>query len=378
MLSLRQRFAKVRDLLVGGVLLAVCTSSVSFCAEGQEELPLPNWETKEVQPPRTRAHLSPLLPEAPPEERFDPFKLFIPQSLPVKTAEVPPPPLVKLRTVEASVLQAAEQMPEDSLLLDPQGLLPEIQSDDLRRLLSNHASEAYITAHILLIDHDQVLAKDANLTGLASGVLTKKPSCLIVYPMGEPKRARLFTSLEISKATPVGYLAKMASDCVRDAQQVTNDVQQLERFATQISIRLFWLERAFQFKDPEKDTETAPADAPSSATPSLPSASPSPAPAPKASTEAAKEAELDLLPEVVPAPPPTIIPAGAVEKWTVIAVKIAWSLAIIAAVLATSIGLWRWRNRRMRQMVWLLPEVEHVERLGGSHCGGCGASIKYG
>lgn len=353
-----------------------CGSQGVLQAEGAEELPLPNWQTKEatpqeIKPVMTRAQLSPLLPEAPPEDRFDPFKLFIPRSLSVKPVEPAPPPVIKLHDVEAAVMTAAEQMPEESLLLDPQGLLPEIQADDVRRLLSNHASEAYITARVLLIKHDQMLAKDASLMGLASGVLTKKPTCLIVFPMGEPKRTRVFTSLEISRTTPVGYLAKMVGDCIRDSQQVSNDVEQLERFVTQLSIRLFWLERAFEFKTaPEPSTEVASAGSPLG--------KPDSASAPKGKSDAIATAPVDLLPEVIPAPPPTILPAGALEKWMTVSVKIAWGLAIAASVLIVGITVWRWRMRRIRQMVWLLPEIEHVERLGGSHCGGCGSAIKYG
>lgn len=341
-----------------------------------EELPLPNWTpAQDATPPGVtpplRSQVSPLLPEAPPEDRFDPFKLFIPHTSAPKTErESPPPPSVALQEVGSDTLRQANDLPDDTLLLDPEGLLTETQTEDLRRLLHTHASEAIITPRILVIGRDQVLPKDAKLTGLASGALTRQPSCLLVYPLGDPKRVRLFTSQEISRVTPAGYLAKMSADCVTDCLQVSNDVEQLQRFATQLSIRLFWLERAFDFLPQGQESAAIAAVTPSRVLPASPTAT--------HGKDAAEAAKLDPLPEVVPAPPPTILPAAALEKWKSLAGKIAWGGAIGIASLATLLILIRWRRRRLRQMVWLLPEIEHVERLGGSHSGGSGAMIKYG
>jgi hypothetical protein len=350
----------------------------------EEQLPLPDWEksegASEILPIPSRSRLSPLLPEAPLEDRFDPFKLFIPHSMPVKQEEPPrPPPIVQLRTLDPSVLETAGQMPPDTLLFDPLGLLAEAHTEDLRRLLSNHASEAVITARILVIDHDQTLPKSASLAALASGVMTQKPTCLVVYPLGEPKRTRLFTSTDVSKATPPGYLAKLLEACVRDSEQVSDGVEQLGRLATQLSIRLFWLERAFDFKAPEPPPEEQVLKATPVPMPLEDNNQPSPAPEPTASSPVvASETSHDLLPEVVAAPPPSIIPAAALEKWSMIAMRTAWIVAALCVLIASVFVGWRWHSRRLRQMVWLLPEDEHAERLGGPHCGGSGAAIKYG
>jgi hypothetical protein len=60
-----------------------------------------------------------------------------------------------------------------------------------------------------------------------------------------------------------------------------------------------------------------------------------------------------------------------------------WAIGavVLAGLVATgAVFFVRWRRRRLRQCVWILPEFPGpaATRFGGPHCGASGAFIQYG
>ena len=278
------------------------------------------------------------------------FLLFIPKprAVPGKPSPAATPPQ-ELVDVGPEFLQQCEDMEPDACLLDPHALLAETDSEDLRRLLSYHAGEASTFANFLLLNPDEQLPASADLSRFARGRLVQDHACLTVYPLAEPWRARIFMTREITDGVPTEYLRGILQACVQDAMQATDPVEQLQRFATQLSIRLIWMERAHAhlFTDA---TEIAPAEE-----------KPSP-----------------LLSEITHAP--VVVSAAP-------AIPVRWQTA--ATIAASAIGgllilfllfrvIRRWHGRRMRNSVWILPDVEVKPRFGAPHCGSGGAWIKFG
>jgi hypothetical protein len=277
------------------------------------------------------------------------FLLFIPKPRPVIPGKTPPPvtPPQKLVDVGPDFLRECENLEPDAGLLDPQGLLAETESEDLRRLLTYHAGQAGTFANILLLDSDQQLPASADLSRIAQGSLVQDHACLTVYPLAEPWRARLFMTREITDKVPTDYLRGMLQACVQDAMQASDPVEQLQRFSTQLSIRLIWMERAHAdiFALPEEKVS--------------PESSPPPA-----------------LSEVTRAPAPA--PAPPLLRWKPIAIVAGSVLAgLLVLILAWRIAR-RWHRRRMRNSVWILPEVEVKQRYGAPHCGQGGVWIRFG
>jgi hypothetical protein len=214
-----------------------------------------------------------------------------------------------------------------------------------------------VEARFLLLDADQQLPAGADLSRIASGELVRGSVCLVVYPLGAPQRARLFLTRNVTQEVPPAYLESLAAACRRDAAETPDAVEQLQRFATQLSIRLFWLERAYPLVKPESVLTALPAfkklDPPS----------------------------VQSLSEVtVPGTPPardrpTLDVFG--RQWLP---YVGLGLAGLLAVATVSLLLVRWRRRRHSQSVWLLSDDDfrHPARFGGPHCGGCGAFVKYG
>jgi len=357
--------------------LALCAGlNAAESLNGLEELPLPRW-TEEAAVVPVVPMSSQLWPEGfSPESsmadggsgaeglssgdaanaaaRGDNLLFFIPKTTAKALASPPPsrpaalPPVTE---VTAEFLHAAEITEPDAFLLDPKTVLHETQAEDLRRLLSYHAGESKLSAHFLLLDAHERLPASMDLAKLAAGRLTSGHTCLVVYPVGEPWRIRFFMSRDVTQAVTVKYLGEMMNACVQDALQVSDPVEQLQRFATQLSIRLIWLERAH---------------------PAVFALQKEPLP-----IVAEKHAE-ELLPEVTAEAAFAAAPdTSLVDGWKPYAVAASWCLAGLAGLLGLGLGMFRWIRRRRRQTVWLLPEVEFTARLGGPHCGGGGVSARY-
>ena len=162
----------------------------------------------------------------------------------------------------------------------------------------------------------------------------------------------MFASREIAEITPPGYLPALTQDCIRDAQLVSDDVAQIERFTTQLSIRLFWMERSYPLSSPAQEDEKM----------------------------EIKKADItkSALPEVGGSMIDESWMTWASTNWRTLVIKAAWPLVILCGLWLVLGALWRRHQRNQSQMIWLLPESKFKPRLGGPHCGGCGAMVKYG
>jgi len=374
----RGRYARSGAVALA-VALVVCAGA---SADESDSLPLPKWTPppgKTVDPdaanplnlggglwPRgsenpsaddppnqTSANSSLPAPPPPPEDSggiANFFKLFIPQSAPAiptrKENALPPQP------VKMEILQPALDAEQDTYYLDPQLMIPEAQAEDVKRLLTNHANGAKVAIYVLVLAPGQALPEQFDLGKVASGALLQRLACLAVYPLNEPWRARLFTSKEVMEAASGAALSRMSQDCIRDSMDSSDEVEQIQRFITQLSIHLFWLERSYHLPTHRATPVTL---------------------------SPLKASSRDLLPEVETQMADTNRLKEWLGRWSPIAKLTAVFLALLL------IGIWglrRWlfqRRRVLAQSVWMLPEIEVQERrLGAPHCGGHGRMIRYG
>ncbi|MGC3992212.1 MAG: hypothetical protein QM796_21460 [Chthoniobacteraceae bacterium] len=366
-----------------GCLLALTLLLPIFAsAQELEELPLPKWtdEAGDTVPPERQlggllwpegykpdgaagesANEGPMIPK---DDRG--VLLFIPKpnigTGPVLAPNTLPKDLIE---VDSTYLQRCETLEEGEHVLDPEGLLHETQGEDLRRLLNYHVGQSTISAYVLLLDAHQKLPASVPLTRVAGGRLTKERSCLVVYPLGSTRRARLFMSKEITQTVTPAYLRTLVQGCMIDAMQASDPIDQLQRFAIQLSVRLIWLERAHTLPEFVRPIPSAPKVAAAEADPE--------------SAPATSEPGAELLPEIAAKDEPVQKPWLKLPPAMQAMGKKAGPIGAGALALLV-LGLWirRAQRRRNRRAVWLLPEVEYKKRLGGQHCGGGGASIRYG
>ncbi len=283
--------------------------------------------------------------ELSPRLRPEDMRLFLPESilgLPTRTqtdSARMPTPLSALKEVATEFLAASAQSLPKEYLIDPDLLVPEMQNHDMMRFLEFHARDARIKLYVLMIATDSKLPEGAELEKIASGSLQQTDACLLVYPQGEPWRARLFVSKSVHDQTSAEFLGETIQACLREALQASDVHDQLHRYAVQLSTRLFWLQRALGASPTTKTDKDQP------------------------------------LAEVTPAVKTT----G--QRTTDVLSLVMWcSLSLLIAGLTGIAGLQFHRHLRLKRQnrVWILPEPETAPRLGGAFTGGGGGMIRYG
>ncbi len=379
----------LKTLLLGS-LVAITPRSSDGSQDGftESDLPLPAWSPEEWQrlakesappllggllpglgedallgAPPLESNLTPKYPDAPPA-LFDQepsrslregLSLFLPEGIssaprPADATSPPPPPTptVRLREVTPEFLETLQLWPSDDPLLDPGAELAETQSDDLRRFLGYHAEQAAIPIIVLLLARDEMLPANADLSLFAQGSLSKRRAALLVYPLGEPWRARLFLPAAARQAVSDVFLTRLVEACLNASSNASLPEDQLHDYVVQLSIRLFWLQ-----KELAKSAEASQAFASPSQSAPL--------------TEVGQPASLP----VSPAPPawaPALLPQASL---IVIATL---SLLLVGVLIHRLLRSWRQATSKKRLLQsWTLPEDDTQPRLGGSFCGGAGA-----
>ncbi len=384
----------------GGLICAqLLFVSLAAGQDSLEELPLPRWEeslpaSSELQnspenqlggtlwPAEMREELEFSdngLNTLPPPGTDRALKLFIPKTRPAAdgstAGESRPHPLVQ---VGAEFLDELSATGQEEYLMDPQTLLHETQAEDMRRLLAYHDGQSHIKAYYVMLETDQALPQKVDTSRLAGGQLAKGFTCLVAYPMNEPWRSRLFVSRSISKHVPPAKLRELVQACIRESLMASDGVEQLQRFAIQLSIRLIWLERANPdiFKQ-QQEMVTEVAMIGGSTT--VPIALNDQAQKPLQIQESDHGLSSDALPEIsLHAPAEISTSFWRDTLWNRWAPKVGLGAGALLAVILGIAMLNRSRRRSRLKTVWLLPECENTRRLGGPHCGGGGADLKYG
>jgi hypothetical protein len=283
--------------------------------------------------------------ELSPRLRPENMRLFLPESilgLPTQgqvNNERMPTPLSSLKQVTAEFLATCEQALPTDYLIDPDLLVPEMPHHDMERFLEFHARDARIKLHVLIIPHDCKLPGGAELEKIASGSLLQTEACLLVYPLAEPWRARLFVSQTVHDQTSAEFLTETVQACLREALQSSDSHDQLHRYAVHLSTRLFWLQKALGVA------------------------------AGNVAAEAQTLAEISL--ETANQPAPNAISILAIVLWCMAG----GLMILITGIAIRSFQIYRRLRRQNR--VWILPEPETVPRLGGAFTGGGGGMMRY-
>lgn len=304
--------------------------------------------TELMRGPALGGMLDPLKPDEnggiSPRLRPEDMRLFLPDSIlghPVHEQAMPPhrpTPPIALKEVTGEFLSACAQTPPEEYLIDPDLLVPEMQSHSIRSFLEFHARDARIKLHVMILARDSQLPGGAQLEKTASGSLLKTETCLLVYPLGEPWRARLFVSQSVSERASNAFLVETVQACLEEASQTSDMHDQLHRYLVHLSTRLFWLQKAL-------------------------------GPKPEASKAGdLEEVALDSAPA-----------SNRYDELRQVAFVLGTGItAIIVGMIL--LGLRHWRHqfkRRQQNFVWILPELETIPRLGGAFTGGGGGTLQY-
>lgn len=265
-----------------------------------------------------------------------------------KPVKQEPTPAHALKPTTSEFAELCYQADPEHYVIDPSYHLTELEREDVERFLAYHAGDAKIRAMLLVIGRDEVLDKQFDLTRLAQGSVLRDNTTLLVLPVDEPWRARLFFSSNIHQGAKSSDLAEVLGKVVEQGKQNPEREEQLHRMLVEFSILLFQLEQKLAPPVPVM-----------------------PAPVTAANT-AASQAPVELAEVFTDEPLPVVM-----LRRTLGHPYAQWMLYAALVLLATVIWM-RWKSYRSRHYEWILPDTEPAApRLGGEYAGGGGVMIAY-
>ncbi len=245
---------------------------------------------------------------------------------------VAPPPEVAEQYLDAYFGERPQ-----GFLVDPQGLLGTKGFRDREKFLQYHAGDSKIDLFVYLFDGGQEIPSEVREEEIVERHFSGgKPAVVVYYYLGEPDRSDIYVSPRISDAVSAAEQRRALESSVREAQEKPDKFAQFEAFCVQLSIRIYWMERAAGLV---KDS------------PPRIAALPGPA----------AEAE----PEHQGVSPQT---RAMLKEWGILA-AICLGIGLTGAA-----GTWLVRSRAR----YRLPVFEVPPRLGGAHAAGVGAVISFG
>lgn len=240
-------------------------------------------------------------------------------------------------------------------LLDPQRLLTEQKSNDLRRFLEFHSDESKFHIFVLVLGETQEIPKDISLEKLHGEWFGENPSVLMVYHRERPEMTQLVYNASVRAAFEKSVFDRIMQNCLREGAATENAPDQVEKMAVELSIQLYWMTRLLERQMSQKESEaagTAVAEARSAAT---------------GAPTVLREDAPSLFPEV----------AGA-TAWVQQAAKWGILLAIgLGAGFLSWCVMWFWRRDGAAGKPLLFPDVDTVPRLGGEFSGGGFVGMSY-
>ena len=163
-------------------------------------------------------------------------------------AEDAPPPPGALSPVEDLPADLVESYFPERLevgVLDPQSLLTQARLDGILNFLESHHRQARSAMHILVLRPTQRIPSHLDLETIHETWFGDALSVLVIYNFGNPEMSRLIFGGEASKRVPESRRANASVESINEAMVVADAEDQLERFLSELSRQLYWIEDIF-------------------------------------------------------------------------------------------------------------------------------------
>lgn len=153
----------------------------------------------------------------------------------------------KIRDIPADLLDAYFSRKPSSFLIDPQNILTRQEYRDRLSFLKYHDSDSRVGLYVYLFEGQQDLPSEMEMEQLFKEHFSDAgPTALVMYYMDEPGRAELHLSNELIRSVGQAERRRALQSAINQARSKSQPVDQLDGFCVQMSIRLYWMEKAWQ------------------------------------------------------------------------------------------------------------------------------------
>ncbi len=179
--------------------------------------------------------------------------------------EYEPEPLPPL---EGDLADLYFEHPPIEFLIDPQRLLTEQKSNDIKRFLEFHSDEAEFKIYVMVLGETQKIPSDINLRELHHQWFSEDPTVLMIYHREEPSLTEIVLNDSVRTSLPKSVFDRILQNVLREGAATTDAPDQVEKMAIELSIQLYWLGRLMESETKEERevaANTALEDMPASA-----------------------------------------------------------------------------------------------------------------
>lgn len=161
-----------------------------------------------------------------------------------QTAEEAALDLVAVQLVPEEHIDAYFSKKPEKFLVDPQGLMPRKERENLDRFLQLHAEDSEIDLHVYVFGEDQSVPSDVRVQEVPERLFSgEKPAILVFYHLGAPARAVVYLSPNMTDVVSIAEQRRASESALVKATQAMGVYEQMEEFLVQISVRAYWMER---------------------------------------------------------------------------------------------------------------------------------------
>jgi hypothetical protein len=135
----------------------------------------------------------------------------------------------------------------DSFLLDPQQLLTQQESNDRLAFLNYHASDSKVDFYVYLFDEQQEIPSIIQVDELlAKYYSSDRPALILFYFLGAPQRSEIHLSPKLMVSVGEAERERALQSSINQAIVKSQASDQLDGFCVQMSIRIYWMEKAME------------------------------------------------------------------------------------------------------------------------------------
>ena len=272
------------------------------------------------------------IPEEPKEEEPVPLVVEEPEAGEIAENEVPPDEIPE----QYWPAYFAER--PKSFLVDPQGLLSQVDYRDRLGFLNYHAGDSSIDLFVYVFNGEQDIPGEVREEEIVERFFSEgRPAAVVYYYMGAPQRSVMYLSPSLTDAVSAAEQRRALESSVMQAFKDVDPASQIEGFLVQMSIRIYWMERMLGGGEGAAD-------------------------------------EGPVVAKVVKSSGRKSSFAASLEPYFEPAKRYATLAGLMAGIAAVAAGMGAWMKRRAR---YRFPDFEVEPRLGGAHAAGVGAVISF-
>ncbi|MDF2378453.1 MAG: hypothetical protein P1U81_19605 [Verrucomicrobiales bacterium] len=142
-------------------------------------------------------------------------------------------------------------------LVDPQRLLTEQKSNDIKRFLEFHSDESEFHIYVLVIGETQTIPEDIDLKALHREWFEDSSTVMMLYYREDPAKTEFVYNDKVRSALPKSVFDRIELNTLREGGATDLAPDQVEKMAIELSIQLYWLSRLMDHESKEDQERIA-------------------------------------------------------------------------------------------------------------------------